>query len=209
MAKIQVEINGHLQDVKKAQLFDYAKSGVISRNTRLIYNGKEMKVKHVQGIEFFDEAFPAFVENTKSDLSESLTIEDKPSSIPVHELLEEDDVKPIDTIFLTLSLASLIPGLGHYLIGCSVLKCAWIGFTTILRIAVGLFFVTCVLGLSYMTFEFLIVGSEISKTMFIFTLSINWLIIVFVLPFILLALFWSIYHSVIENLKKEYKKRYR
>jgi vacuolar-type H+-ATPase subunit E/Vma4 len=52
MAKIQVEINGQLQDVKKVQLLDYANRGVITPNTKVIYNGVQLFAYMIKGLEF-------------------------------------------------------------------------------------------------------------------------------------------------------------
>lgn len=214
MAKIQVEINGQLQDVKKAQLFDYAKSGVVNRNTRMIYNGKETKVGKVHGIEFFDDAFPNFAkekEEREMPMSFEVPLEEELIEEPIH--LEKTEKDKIDTLFLALSLASLIPGLGHYLIGCDVWKCTWITFYAALK----LIWLTCGLAL---VFACLIGGADMifvqlysienhfwrmAAIGFFYFLAI--FCVLFLIPFLFISVYWTVYHGIICNLKKEYSKR--
>jgi hypothetical protein len=212
MAKIQVEIGGQLQDVTKSQLFELAKYGDVTPETRLVVDGKVTKARKVQGIEF------AYSINPLSGQSSAvLTVEDSPepvsASIPVPTPKPEPQIEMTNRL-LVLCLASLIPGLGHFLLGCSAVRCLRICCKTI---AIAMFsafilyfgaFLALWIGLGL---PIVALSSEAFResggAAFVVTGIVSALLPL-ISPLIIGYVFWRTYPDVVADLKKEYSKRY-
>ena len=139
MAKIQVEVGGQLQNVTKSQLFDLAKSGDIAPETRLVVDGKETKARKVQGIEFAEDVAIESSISLPSTDNPFLSPDAQPT-VPPPAPMPVPATDPVPQVEMTnrllvLCLASLIPGLGHFLLGCDFYKCFTVCIKTIAKIA--------------------------------------------------------------------------
>ena len=212
MAKIQVEICGQLHDVTKAKLFDLAKAGSIRPDTKIVVDGKETKARKVQGMEF------AYVDEfAGQNESEVLTIPESESvsSPPVRVLTPEPEPQvEMTNRLLVLCLASLIPGLGHFLLGVKASRCFWICVNTT---AVTMFYVFMWLFVALIGFWFcvafpifLLAGDfGDNPAGFFIAIGIIAILIQLVFPIILGYAFWTEYPLLISDLKREYSRRHR
>jgi len=225
MAKIQVEINGKIQDVKRVELFDLAKKGTINPYTKVFYDGKELQAYMVRGLEFvnqeesiamdvLNESIPQkTIEVPLPEENESPFIKEEKECAPVRL---EKKTNEIDKMFLTLSLASLLPGLGHYLLGCGIFKCAWIAYFAAVKLIFligGLSLVVAVFvgGAADLIFQNIsaIESAFLRITALCSFYLCNVFCLLFLIPFLCVLVYYAVYHETIKDLKKQYSKRFR
>ena len=209
-------------EVTSTQLKALAKQGVVKPETYIIDpTGRTGRAKDVKGLKFVPMSIEDFsvedIENFAADVLENtpMPIPNKipePAFVPLPQnevpqpkyetperhtgLPKHEDMMP--NRVLILCLVSLIPGLGHFLLGCGSTRSAWICFKTLLLMFIGecLFLLLCGVPCN--------IAAAIDVSLVPEVLLIVVPLWLFGNTFIL----FGAYEYVIRDLKKEYQKRY-
>ena len=194
-------------------LIKLAGEGIVAPNT-IVENesGKTAPASKVKGLPFQAEQtdeFPA--DELPADVFDSLKEESVPVPTPTpfsQVLAEYDEADPkseyvMSNRLLVLCICSLIPGLGHFLLGCTPGRCTSLCLWFVVSIYFYLFLWGAVLIL-LPAFLLMFVGGFAN----VFGTFIGSLLATIVLPIVGIYLYWSRFAILIADLKKEYRNRY-